>query len=173
MYAIAGVLYFLYTIGKKAQEKEKEEAAKRKAAQGDSAPKQVTVSPPVAKPFDEVMREQKRQQAAKEARQKALEQKPKPLTTFQQKKEQPKDIFIKEKKKATFGQGVLDAPVYEDEVVENENNKRGDIRLVNEGIYKVQTMEEARAEADVTAGADYEFDAKQAFIGSVIFERKY
>jgi hypothetical protein len=96
------------------------------------------------------------------------------VQTTSQKPIPPKDLFIKEKKKATFGEGANDAPIYEREETQWDRTARGgDIKLKNEGIYRVETMEEARALADNPEETTYDFDAKQAFIGSLIFERKF
>ena len=174
IYIIGGILYFLYKVGKNAQEKEK--AAKTTpnttAPETEAPATPKPIRPPAYNPLEEVMREVKRKQEAIEAQKKLSSPKPAQSTIFQKSAPQ-KDILVHERKKATFGEGANDAPVYERDLVESEKIVRGDIRLKNEGIYRVESMEEARALADVVETSDYEFDAKQAFIGSVIFERKY
>ena len=168
IYIVGGILYFFY---KKTQD------AKKNVPPPVNEPAQTTqqprpIKPPAYNPLEEAGRELQRRQAAAEARKKAAMPERKPLLTAQ-KADTPKDIFIREKKQATFGQGADDAPVYEDELPVSAKMERRNIRLENEGIYKVETMEEARALADQVAVSDYDFDAKQAFIGSIIFERKY
>lgn len=166
IYIVGGILYFLY---KRAQEAKKETPpATETNEQAPAEPK--PIRPPAYNPMDELRRELQRKQAAAEA-QKRLSA-PQPLQTAQR-VSQPKEILIHEKKTATFGEGANDAPVYERELLEPEKTVRGNIKLKNEGVYKIETMEEARASADDTGVTEYEFDAKQAFIGSVIFERKY
>jgi hypothetical protein len=172
IYAIGGILYFLYTAWKKQQEPQKPvpKSVPQTEAPVENEPR--PIRPPAHIPFKEAIAEEKRKQAAAEARKKLSTTTQTAQTVFQ-KPAQPKDIFIHEKKKATFGQGADDAPVYERDVPASEKIVRGDIKLKNEGIYRVETMEEARALADNTDVSVYEFDAKQAFIGSVIFERKF
>jgi hypothetical protein len=171
IYIIGGILYFLYSVGKKAQEKEKQKSAANPpvtTTEPETVAKPKPIRPPAYNPLEDVMREVKRKQEAIEAQKKLAT----PQPTFQ-KSSPPKDILIHEKKKATFGEGANDSPVYERDLVASEKTVRGDIKLKNEGVYRVETMEEARALADTVETSEYEFDAKQAFIGSIIFERKY
>ena len=166
IYIVIGVLYFLYSMGKKVEEK------KKASSSSDNAPPvSKPVSPPVANPLEDIMRELKRKQA--EAQKKAATPQPKPLTTYQQKKPQ-KEILVRETKRTTFAEGSTDyEPVYQRELTAEEKIERGNIRLKNEGIYKTQTIEEAQIESDANRDFAFELDARQAFIGSVIFERKY
>ena len=168
IYIVIGVLYFLYSMGKKVEEK------KKASSSTDNAPPvSKPVSPPVANPLEDIMRELKRKQSETEAQKKVATSQPKPLTTYQQKKPQ-KEILVRETKKATFAEGSTDyEPVYERELTVEEKIERGNIRLKNEGIYKIQTIEEAQTESDTNRDFTFDLDARQAFIGSVIFERKY
>lgn len=168
IYIIIGVLYFLYTIGKKVEEK------RRTSSPPDNTPPvSRPVSPPVTNPLEDIMREIKRKQAAAEAQKKLSTPQPKPLTTYQQKKAL-KAIPVREVKRTALAEGTTDyEPVYQREVTEEEKIHSGNIRLENEGIYKVQTIEEAQQESDTNRDFAFELDARQAFIGSVIFERKY
>ena len=169
VYIIAGILYFFFSMKKKMDEKNKKSVPVNEA----EPEKPKTVSPPSAdsKSMQEVLREIKRKQAEQDAK-KNLNT-PKPVAQKVKKVTQPAELLIREKKAATFGEGKTDEPVYEDLYGGRATNQRGDIRLENEGIYKIQTMEEAREEADKEVMVDYAFDAKQAFIGSIILERKY
>ena len=143
-----------------------------KAEQQSATPEPKSVRPPANNPLEELRREAKRRQDALDAQKKLSTPAAQPILSSP-KANTPKEIFLHEKKKATFGEGANDSPVYEREPVGPEKIVRGDVRLENEGIYRVETMEEARALADDTAVIEYEFDAKQAFIGSLIFERKF
>lgn len=167
IYIIGGILYFFY---KKSQEsKKKADPLPQPQEKASEEPKRTK---PAYNPLDEVRQELQRKAAAVEAKRNLSTPVPKPVQSVQR-VSIPKEILIHEKKKATFGEGANDAPVYERELLESEKTVRGDVRLKNEGIYRVETMEEARALADDTTTADYEFDAKQAFIGSLIFEKKF
>ncbi|MES2620943.1 MAG: hypothetical protein V4615_08825 [Bacteroidota bacterium] len=168
IYIIAGVLYFIYTMNKKVQE------GKQSKLPPDASPAPAKpVSPPATNPLEDIMREIKRKQAQAEAQKKASLPQPKPLTTYQQKKPQ-KDILIREVKKAAMVEGASAyEPVYERAITEEEKIHGKDIRLKNEGIYKVQTIEELQTETEADKNYAYNLDVRQAFIGSIIFERKY
>jgi hypothetical protein len=172
IYIIAGIIYFVYTMVKKANEQKNSTPPPPRTTSPDTSTQSRPIKPPASNPLEEVMAEIRRKQALAEAQKKIVTaQQTKPQPTFQ--KSAPKDIFIHEKKKATFGEGANDAPVYERELLPSEKTVRGDIKLKNEGVYRVETMEEARALADNPETTVYDFDAKQAFIGSLIFERKF
>ena len=158
-YIILGIVYFIYTMNKKVQENKKPTPTN-----DDSAPAPKPVTPPAANPLDEIMREIKRQQAEAEAKKKAAAPQPKPLTTFQQKKE-PKEILIHQKQKGVFMEGN-----YERGLTDEEKIERGKLKIENEGIYKIKSVEEMEAEE---SGAAFQLDARNAIIGSIIFERKY
>jgi hypothetical protein len=172
IYIVGGIIYFVYTMMKKANAQKNAIPPLPNTTGPDTSTQSRPIKPPASNPLEEVMAEIRRKQALAEAQKRTVStQQAKPQPTFQ--KSTPKDIFIHEKKKATFGEGANDAPVYEREVLPSEKIVRGDIKLKNEGIYRVETMEEARALADNTETSTYDFDAKQAFIGSLIFERKF
>jgi hypothetical protein len=59
IYIIAGVLYFLYTMGKRAEAKKKE-AMPRNLEEDSPPPAMKPVAPPVANPLEDIMREIKR-----------------------------------------------------------------------------------------------------------------
>ncbi len=166
IYTISGVLYFLYTAWKKSQQ-QKPAPKQHPPTQAPQNNTPTPIKPTFSSTLDEIQQEIKQKQAAAANANKPLN---KPMM---QKTTQGKDLFVHQKKKATFGQGAEDAPVYVHDVPAAEKVVRGDIQLKNEGIYRVETMEEARELADKTEESSYELDAKQAFIGSVIFERKF
>jgi hypothetical protein len=164
IYIVVGILYFFFSIYKKAQEK------KELPVPQDTAKPPKPVSPPVAKPLEDIMREVKRKQAEIEAKKKLPA--PKPFVSQQKKAE--KEILVRQVKPATMGEGTSEnQPVYERELTSEEKIPRGNIHLKNEGTYRVQTMEEAQTESDYHRDYVFELDARQAFIGSVIFERKF
>lgn len=159
VYIVVGILYFLYSVGKKAQEK------KEPAAPDDNTPPvSKPVSPPVSNPLEEIMREVKRKQAEADAKKKLATPQPKPLTSFQQKKQPQKEILIHEKKK-----GIFEAGNYERDLTDEEITERGKLKIENEGIYKIKTVEEMEAEEENA----FDFDARNAIIGSLILEKKF
>jgi hypothetical protein len=149
IYLIIGVIYFLYSIGKKVEE--------NKNTTTSDEPK--PVSPPAANPLEEIMREIKRKQAEAEAKKKASMPSPRPLTSSTPKKE----ILIHEKQKGVFAEGN-----YERYLTDEEKTERGKLQIENEGIYKIKSLGEEEEEQPA-----FEFDARNAIIGSIIFERKF
>ena len=107
----------------------------------------------------------KRQQADKAVQKKEAAQ---TLLSKQTEKQTAKELFIHEKKKASFGSGAADAPIFEP-TKDEENIFEKDNRISNETAYHLPSIATANA-ADESA---FEFDAKQAFIGTIIFERKF
>ncbi len=152
IYLIIGVVYFLYSIGKKVEENKK-----KNTISTPDEPK--PVSPPVANPLEEIMREVKRKQAEAEAKKKASMPSPRPLTSSIPKKE----LLIHEKQKGVFAEGN-----YERFLTDEEKVERGKLKIENEGIYKIKSIEEGENEQPV-----FELDARNAMIGSIIFERKF
>ena len=118
------------------------------------------------------MREIKRKQAEIESRKKLATPAQKPIPSFQQSKPQ-KEILSRETQSTPIKKDTSSKPVIKREFKEAAKSPRENIRLENEGTYKIQTMEEARNQSDTERDYVFELDAKQAFIGSVIFERKY
>ena len=157
IYIIAGIVYFIYSIKKKADEKKSQQPVP-----DNSTPQPKPVTPPTTSPLDEVMREIKRKQAEAEAKKKALTPQPKPLTSFQQKKPE-KEILIHQKQKGLFEEGN-----YERDLTEEEKIERGKLKIENEGIYKIKPIEEMEEEEST-----YQLDIRDAVIGSVILERKF
>ncbi|MCX6199974.1 MAG: hypothetical protein NTY88_12270 [Bacteroidetes bacterium] len=151
IYLIIGVVYFLYSIGKKV------EANKKSATSTPDETK--PVSPPVANPLEEIMREIKRKQTEADAKKKASMPSPKPLTSSIPKKE----LLIHEKQKGVFAEGN-----YERFLTDEEKVERGKLQIENEGIYKIKPIGEEEEEQ-----TGFELDARNAIIGSIIFERKF
>ncbi len=158
-YIILGIVYFIYTMNKKVQENKKPTPSNE-----DSTPTPKPVTPPAANPLEDIMREIKRKQAETEARKKASIPQPQPLTTFQQKKE-PKEILIHQKQKGIFMEGN-----YERGLTEEEKIERGKLKIENEGIYKIKSVEEMEVEE---SDAAFQLNIRDAVIGSVILERKF
>lgn len=158
-YIILGIVYFIYTMNKKVQENKKPTPAN-----ADSAPAPKPVTPPAANPLEDIMREIKRKQAETEVRKKVSLPQPQPLTTFQQKKE-PKEILIHQKQKGIFMEGN-----YERGLTEEEKIERGKLKIENEGIYKIKSVEEMEVEE---SDAAFQLNIRDAVIGSVILERKF
>lgn len=151
IYLIIGVVYFLYSVGKKVEEN------KKKSTSTSDEPK--PVSPPVSNPLEEIMREIKRKQEEAEGKKKASMPAPRPLTSSTPKKE----ILIHEKQKGVFAEGN-----YERNLTDEEKVERGKLKIENEGIYKIKPADEEEEEQ-----AAFELDARNAMIGSIVFERKF
>lgn len=164
IYIIAGIVYFVYSFVKKANENK--EVKKPASSTPDKQETTPTVRPPVANPMDDILREIKRKQAEAEAKKRALaqQQQPKPLTR-QATKQPPKDILIHQKQKGVFEEGN-----YERDLTLEEKIERGKLKIENEGIYTIKSVEEMEKEE---AAGTFEFDIRNAIVGSVILERKY
>jgi len=154
IYIIAGIIYFLYQTGKKAQEK------KQNSTPAETPNEAKPVTAPT--PFKDIMAEIQRKQREEEARRKAAIPKPQPVTTYQQKKTE-KELLIKEKQKGLFQEGN-----YERDLTAEEKIERGKLKIANEGIYKIKPADEMEEEQ-----ATFQLDIRNAVIGSVILERKY
>lgn len=170
IYIIIGVLYFLYSLGKKSEEKKKQAQAGKKPA--------TAAQPQTAAPsgIEEIIREIKRKQAEAELK-KAEQAKPKPA--YQQQpvtKPKPKpqrDVLVHEKKKPAQIEGFSSyESVFERELTDEEKIERGNIKLANEGIYRIETMEEAEARSIAEEKA-MQINMRDAIIGSLILERKF
>jgi hypothetical protein len=157
---MAAVGYVIYTLVKKSQESK----PKPQQQNRPTTTPRTTVSPPVSNPLDDLMREIKRKQAEAEAAKakQAMASRPKPLTGNQPKKE-PKELLVREKQKGAFTEGN-----YERDLTAEERIERGKLKVANEGIYKIKSVEEMEEEE-----RGYELDIRSAIIGSMILERKY
>jgi cell division protein FtsN len=153
IYIVIGILYFIYSISKKAQEQKESQNANQ-----PPAPK--SVSPPVAKPLQDIIREINRKQGEAEAKKKAATAAQKPILKS---KQSSKEILVRQKEPTVLIEGSGYEPIYERELTEEEKIHRKSIQLQEDGVYH------GKPEVAQT----YEFDARQAFIGSVIFERKF
>lgn len=177
VYIVIGVLYFLYSLGKKAQEKEK--AAPKKPA----AP----ASPDAPNPLDEILQEIKRKQAELERQQNSPKkppvtpQKPKPQP-LQKPKPKPaqaiktgKDVLLHEKRASFYEEGVTNAfSSYERELTAEEKIERGTLYLENEGAYKTESIMEMEArEKQEMEDSKFIFEPRDAIISSIVLERKF
>ena len=162
-YIIMGIVYFIYSMNKKAQEN-KQSKQQAPTADNTNTPSAKPVSPPAGNPLEDIMREIKRKQVATEAAKKAAMPQPKPLTTFQQNKE-PKEILVHQKQKGVFAEGN-----YERGLTDEEKIERGKLKIENEGIYKIKTADEMNVEE---SDAVFQINMRDAIIGSVILERKF
>ena len=108
--------------------------------------------------------EAKRKQAEAEAAKKATTPQPKPLNAPKQ-KPQPKEILIHQKQQGVFAEGN-----YERGLTDEERIERGKLKIENEGIYKIKSVEEMDVEE---ANASFQLNMRDAIVGSVILERKF
>jgi hypothetical protein len=163
VYIIIGVLYFIHSVTKKKNEDQ--------PATGPA--KQKPVTPPAYNPLEEVMKEIKRKQAAEQAK-KTIQQPSKPAQQTKPQKTTGKDVLVHEKRVTSFeeGMGSMES-IYERELTAEEKIERGNIKLENEGAYKLDTIEEASAKEENQGTYEYEFDARNAVISSIILERKF
>ncbi len=162
-YIIIGILYFLYSMSKKAEEKKNV----------GTPPKQKPVTPPGS--FGDIFQEIKRMQAAEEAKKRPVE-KPlvKPMPTAQPVIDKGKEVFLHERKvKTDLLDSTWEETVYERDATPEEKSDVGKLKLANEGIYKIETIEEAEAREMQEYELSYKFNARDALIGSIILERKY
>lgn len=177
VYIIIGVLYFLYSLGKKAQEKEK--AAPKKPS--------TTSSPNAPNPLDEILQEIKRKQAELERQQNLPK---KPTATPQRTKPQPtqkpkpkpastlktgKDVLLHETRTSAYEEGVTNAfSSYDRELTAEEKIERGNLRVENEGAYKTESIAEMEArEKQEIEDSKFTFDPRNAVISSIVLERKF
>lgn len=169
VYVVLGILYFLYTIGKKVQEGKKQSGNAPQTTDTESGqqskPEYQPVSPPVANPLDEIMREIKRKQAEADAQKaKAVLQQAKAAANPKT-KQQPKEMLVHQKQKGVFAEGN-----YERDLTDEEKIERGKLKIENEGIYKIKSVEETGVEESESA---FNLDIRNAIIGQVILERKF
>ncbi len=159
IYIVIGIIYFIYSVTKKAQENKQQTPVN-----SNPTPTTKPVSPPAANPIDDIMREIKRRQAEAEAQKKVNTPQPKPLNAPKQ-KTQPKEILIHQKQKGVFAEGN-----YERGLTDEERIERGKLKIENEGIYKIKSVEEMDVEETETA---FQLNMRDAIVGSVILERKF
>lgn len=159
IYIVVGIIYFIYTIVKKAQENKQQTPVNK-----ESSPAPKTVSPPTTNPLDDIMREIKRKQAEADAQKKATTPQPKPLNAPKQ-KVQPKEILVHQKQQGVFAEGN-----YERGLTDEERIERGKLKIENEGIYKIKSVEEMDVEE---SAASFQLNMRDAVLGSVILERKF
>lgn len=172
LYIIGGIGYFVYTIVK-ARKQQAEDAAKSQSKPVANKP----VQPPTANPFEEITRELKRKQAEADARRAATQQaqtRPKPVTKTKP-AVKPTEVLVREKKSTVFEEGVSNyESTYEREQTAEDKIVRGNLKIENEGVYKIESITEQEArEAAEKANPSYNFNAREAIIGSIIMERKF
>ena len=154
VYIIIGVIYFIHSLYKKAEEKKN-----AVPSPGDSTPK--PVSPP--SPLTDFKREIKKIQEEMEAKKREILEQPKPLKVTPPK--QQKEMLVHQKKKGLFEEGN-----YERDLTDEEKIERGKLKIENEGIYRIKSAEEMEEE-ELNAAVD--LDLRKAVIGSVILERRF
>lgn len=160
LYILFAVIYFVYSISKKAAEKKNNPVPQ----------KQKTVTPPAAKTLEDILEEIKRTQAKTEP---VKIPKPKPASKPVAQQYKGKDILVHEKKKTVFEEGKTNyESVFERDLTDEDKIERGNIKLENKGIYRIETIEEAEARA-LEEQTSFRLDVRQAIIGSIVFERKF
>lgn len=151
IYIIAGIGYFIYSIWKANQERNKQQAK--------SPQQQKPLTPPST--FGDILREIKKQQELAEAKKQPTVSAPvvKEHTHIKPKRE---SIQEEMNRAALAEERAVQGATAEVQRIEESRKERE--------LYHIKTEEEQAAADEFTK---YQFDARQAFIGSVIFERKY
>lgn len=128
------------------------------------------VSPPTTS-WEDILKELQQKQAESTAKQQ-------PSKPVSQRKE------VKQTDIRTFPSSQSNQPVkakttqrkteYKSVLTDEDKIERGTLRLENEGVYKVESIQEmeAREKEEMEANV-YQFNAREALIGSVIMERKF
>ncbi|MBK8659817.1 MAG: hypothetical protein IPN22_13330 [Bacteroidetes bacterium] len=174
VYIIMGIVYFIYSMKKKVDEQK---------SVGKEKP--TTVNPPVSNPIEEILAEMKKRQDA--AQHEAKKQVAKPVQSYTSKpvakmRSQPvsssqkkvqRDVLVHEKKVSAFEEGKSSyESVFERELTEEEKIERGNLKIANEGIYKTESIDEME-KREASEATQYVLNAREAFIGSLVFERKF
>ncbi|MFN8288250.1 MAG: hypothetical protein U0V74_15955 [Chitinophagales bacterium] len=166
VYIIIGIIYFIYSVTKKKDDK-------KPVPQGKAKP----VTPPssASNTLEDILNEIKRKQAEQQkAQQQQTQPKPKVTTQPVYRSKPAKDVLVHEKKVKSMQEGGNYESVFERELTDEEKVERGNIKLANEGIYKIETVEEAEARSLVEGTtSNLQMDPRDAFLGSIIFERKF
>lgn len=156
IYILGAVLYFIYTITKNKKAREQEHTHDETPEY--PVPDQTAGKPPVTtNPLEEILQEMKRKQQELQTREKVS------APVVKQQKQPAREILLKQKK-----QGVFEEGNYVRELTDEEKIVRGNIKIENEGIYRINPMEEVEAEQEA-----FEIDMREAVIGSLILERKF
>lgn len=166
-YVLAGIGYLIYSAYKAVKENNEKKQQQQ----------QKPVQPSVTNPFEEITRELKRKQAEAEAKRRQIPQpqaKPKQATKTRP-AVKPSDVLVHEKKSTLFQEGVTNyESTYERELTAEDKIVRGNLKVENEGVYRIETIEEQEArETTQNSSAAYKFDPRNAIIGSIILERKF
>lgn len=168
IYILIGIGYFIYSVMKKSGD-EKQQMPKVGPQQ------QPNVNPPAHNPLEEIMREIKKRQAEEEAR-KTIQHKPKPQPVTKPKpvRVKGKDVLVHETQATTFQEGISSSESsYTRMLTDEDKIERGTLKLENEGVYRIETLEEVEAAAEKERNYTYEFNGRDALISSIILERKY
>lgn len=153
-YIVIGIGYFIFSAYKKVQE----ESAKQ------NTNKRKVVSPKQSTTFDEVVEQMKREmQTRKVTQQKKsyspAKTQPKSQTIYHP----PNQILVQEKQSNFFEEGNAAEPEYERALTAEEI-------LHNERMKAAQSV---KLENISDGESGYELNVREAFIGSIIFERKF
>ncbi|MCS6934817.1 MAG: hypothetical protein NZM35_06685 [Chitinophagales bacterium] len=181
IYIIIGILYLLYSVGKKAQENKN-----RRAPKSTGKPSTPPTASPSPNPLDEILRELERAKTESAKSTSGAGKTITPTATQQPKKpdkptrsvrgtlQKSKDILLHEKPVEVFEEGVTNTfSQYERELTEEEKIERGTLRIKNEGAYKIETLEEMDTREKAVSSEPFSFDIRNAIISSVILERKF
>lgn len=198
LYIVGGVAYFIYTAVKAAKDKQAQNADKPKPVQAPAAnpfeeitrelknrrieqeaqKRRDTQQPKhIPAPVGEVSNQTRRAQNDIESKKRRDLQQSELVTRKQpfDGKVKAKDVLVHEKKSAIFQEGVSNyESTYERELTAEDKIERGNLKISNEGVYRIETIEEQMARENAErASASYNFDARDAMIGSIILERKF
>lgn len=159
------VIYFFYTIGKRVEESKKEKA------QQPAQPKQ---QPAPRSTFEQILEEIKRQQAELE---KKAQPTPKPVqkSTPKPVKKTGRDIIVHQKPVPVLEEGSTNfEAVYEREITAEEKIERGTLKVKNEGVYKIESIQEMEErEKQELADNSFVFNPRNAIISQIVLERKF
>lgn len=201
LYVIGGIGYVIYSVYKAAKNKAEENPSvspkpntqpkanpfeeiakelKRKQAEADARRWQVEQQAKANKPapMREISNEAQRAQNDIESKKRRDQQQGELVTKkrpFDGKVKKAPDVLVHEKKSSLFQEGVSNfESTYEREQTAEDKIVRGDLKVSNEGVYRIESIEEAEArEAASQIGTSFTFDARNAVISSIILERKF
>lgn len=157
VYIIIGIIYFIYSIKNKAKQ------TKENSPTESDKP----VSPPVSS-WEDILKELQKKQEEATTKQQPQSRMP----TAREFKGAGAKMYPETK--PTKAKASDKKPAYKGVLTEESNIERGTLVLENEGVYKVESIQEmeAREKAEMEANA-YRFDAREALIGSIVMERKF
>lgn len=200
LYIVGGVAYFIYTAVKAAKERQADKAGndkpkpvqapttnpfeeitrelKRKQNEQEAQQRRDVQQPKhIPASVREISNEARRIQNDIESKKRRDQQQAELVTKSKpfDGKGKGKDILIHEKKGKQFQEGISNyESTYERELTAEDKIVRGDLKIENEGVYRIESMAEQEArEAAELANTAYSFNAREAIIGSIILERKF